>query len=38
MGSSALRPLLSRVDRLDAVQHQILQLQSFHQVCVPHNT
>lgn len=37
MSSPALLPLLSRVDGLDGVQHQILQLQSFHQVCVPHN-
>lgn len=38
MGSSALLSLLSRVDGLDGVQQQVLQLQSFHEVCVPHDT
>lgn len=38
VGSPALLSLLSRVDGLDGVQHQILQLQRFNQVCVPHNT
>lgn len=38
VGSPALLPLLGRVDSLDGVQHQILQLQRFNKVCVPHNT
>lgn len=38
MGSPALFPLLGRLDSLDGIQHQILQLQCFNQVCVPHNT
>lgn len=35
--SPALLSLLCAVDGLDSVQHQILQLQCLHQVCVPHN-
>lgn len=38
VGSSALLPLLSSADGLDGIQHQVLQLQSFHKVCVPHDT
>lgn len=38
VGSPALLPLLSSVDGLDGVQHQVLQLQSFHQVSVPHDS
>lgn len=38
MGSSALLPLLSRDNGLGGVQHQVLQLQSFHEVRVPHDT
>lgn len=37
VGPPALLPLLCSVDGLHAVQHQILQLQRFHQVCVPHD-
>lgn len=38
VGSSALLPLLSRDNGLGGVQHQVLQLQSFHEVRVPHDT
>lgn len=37
VGSPALLSLLSTVDGLNSVQHQILQLQCFHQVSVPNN-
>ncbi len=37
MSSPALLSLLGRVNGLDSVQHQILQLQRFHQVCVPND-
>ena len=37
MSPSAFLSLLSRVNGLDSIEHQVLQLQWFHQVCVPHN-
>lgn len=38
VGTPALLSLLSRVDGLDGIEHQVLQLQRFNQVCVPHNS